>query len=89
MRGKGTGNFNNKNMARKETSKREETASVPVQVLEELKELREEGLPGDRGSIKRILQVDGCRGVVPGYANIQANITALRETTPYPGEEGG
>ena len=29
-------------MARKETSKREETASVPVQVLEELKELREE-----------------------------------------------
>ena len=40
--GKGTGNFNNKNMARKETSKREETASVPVQVLEELKELREE-----------------------------------------------
>ena len=40
--GKGTGTFNNKNMARKETSKREETASVPVQVLEELKELREE-----------------------------------------------
>ena len=39
---KGTGNFNNKNMAKRETSKREETANVPVQVLEELKELREE-----------------------------------------------
>ena len=36
------GNFNNKNMARKETSKREETANVSVQVLEELKELRQE-----------------------------------------------
>ena len=36
------GNFNNKNMAKRETSKREETANVPVQVLEELRKLREE-----------------------------------------------
>ena len=29
-------------MAKRETSKREETANVPVQVLEELRKLREE-----------------------------------------------
>lgn len=40
--GKGTDNFNNKNMAKRETSKGEETANAVAQVLEELKELRQE-----------------------------------------------
>ena len=39
--GKGTDNFNNKNMAKRETGKGEETANAVAQVLEELKELRQ------------------------------------------------
>ena len=38
----GTSNFNTESMAKRETSKREETVDVTAQVLEELNELRQE-----------------------------------------------
>ena len=56
------GNFNNKNMARKETSKREETANVSVQVLEELRKLREEvclAIEAASNAAYRLMDADG------------------------------
>ena len=80
-------------MAKKETSKREETANVPVQVLEELRKLREEVCLAIESSTKcfndfvKYTQQQGLQLEVPSVGTVwplgSATVTLLGPVTQY------